>query len=66
MINLEIERKNRGWTKTFVADQIGVTKQAVYAYENCKIQPSRQTLIQLETLFKKSHGYLFSNSNIED
>lgn len=54
------ERTRKGWTQSFVAEKIGVSRVAVQLIENGKIKPSYDVLVKLENLFHKSHRQLFA------
>ena len=48
---LRQERKNRGWTQDYVAQQIGITKTAVHDIETGRRKPSYDVLVKLLDLF---------------
>lgn len=48
---LRQERKNRGWTQDYVAQQIGITKSAVHDIETGRRKPSYDVLVKLLDLF---------------
>ena len=59
-LKIEQERKQRGWTGTFIAEHIGLTKSAVSKMLNGKIKPSYDVLVKLENLFEMGHKELFT------
>lgn len=59
-LRIRQERENRGWTQEEVAQQVGITKQAVQQIENNAIKPSYEVLVKLEDLFHKNHRQLFA------
>jgi transcriptional regulator with XRE-family HTH domain len=62
MLRIKLERLKRcNWTLEYVAQQIGITNQAVHLIENSQRKPSYETLIKLENLFGLSHRELFSS-----
>lgn len=60
ILNIRQERIKRGWTQEYVADQVGITKQAVQLLENAHCKPSYEILVKLEDLFEKNHRQLFA------
>ena len=52
------ERKKNGWSQEELADQIGVSRQAVSKWESAGSIPDLQKVIQLATLFGVSTDYL--------
>ena len=59
-LQLKQERQRRHWTQEYVAEQVGITKQAVQQIENNHIKPSYDVLVKLEDLFHKNHRKLFA------
>jgi DNA-binding XRE family transcriptional regulator len=45
------ERINRGWTQSYVAKQVGLTKTAIHDIEVMKSHPSYRVLVELLDLF---------------
>ena len=45
------ERKDKGWTQEYVAQQIGVTKAAVHDMETGRRYPSYKVLVKLLELY---------------
>ena len=62
---LRQERISRNWTLDYVAEKVGVSKQAVHDIEVCRRKPSYNVLVALEDLFGLSHRILFSSGNEE-
>lgn len=60
ILRIRQERINKDWTQEKVAEQIGITKQAVQQMENNAIKPSYSVLVKLEDLFGMSHRELFA------
>jgi len=54
------ERKERNMTQEYVANEIGITKQAYSNIENGNKNPSYEVVCKLEDLFNKSHRKLFT------
>ena len=50
-VNIRDERKARGWTLQYVADQVGVTKSTVLEYEKGRCEPSLDVYCNLMSLF---------------
>ena len=53
------ERIKRGWSCEYVANQIGVTPEAMRLMEVGKRNPSFSVLVRLENLFGRDYRYLF-------
>ncbi len=62
---LRQERISRNWTLDYVAEKVGVSKQAVHDIEVGRRKPSYNVLVALEDLFGLSHCILFSSGNEE-
>lgn len=45
------EREKRGWTQEYVANQIGVSKQAIQLLETNQCKPSYDVLVKLLDLY---------------
>lgn len=54
------ERKKRGWTQAWVAQEVGITKPAVQMLETGATKPSFDVLIKLEDLFAMDYRDLFN------
>lgn len=57
---IRILRKTLGLTQTELAAQLGITPQAVTAFERGKAEPSLKTLIGLSRALKVSTDYLLN------
>ena len=55
---LKEEREKRGLTQQDVADEIGVTKQAIFSYEKGVRSPAVTTLCALAQFFEVTTDYL--------
>ena len=55
---LKEEREKRGLTQQDVADEIGVTKQAIFSYEKGVRSPMVTTLCALAQFFEVTIDYL--------
>lgn len=51
-------REQEKWTQSFVAKQIGITKQAYSNIETGKRNPSYKIIVKLQKLFKNPIDYL--------
>ena len=51
LINLKSVRKETGLTQKQVADAIHVSQQTYSDYENCKTEPTSETLIEIARFF---------------
>ncbi len=58
-LSMRQERKKRGWSQEFVAQQIGVTPETIHYIETCQRKPSYDILVKLEDLFQMNHRELF-------
>ena len=56
--NLKTLREDRQLSQQKLGEQIGVTQQAIYKYENDQAEPDIRTLILLYPLFETSVDYL--------
>ena len=63
---LKQEREKRGWSQRYVAEQIGVSQQAVLFYELSRAKPSYEVLVRLEDLFGLPHRELFAEAEDDD
>lgn len=59
-LHLRQERENKNWTQEYVAEQIGITPEAVSMIETGQRKPSYDVLVKLEDLFHKNHRKLFA------
>lgn len=46
-------RETKGWTLQKLADELGISRQAVYQYEHFKNKPSAKAFYRIQQLFKK-------------
>lgn len=61
--NLKALREERQLSQQKLGEQIGVTQQAIYKYENDLAEPDIRTLISLSRYFETSVDYLIGNSD---
>ena len=61
--NLKTLREDRQLSQQKLGEQIGVTQQANYKYENDLAEPDIRTLILLSRFFETSVDYLIGNSD---
>lgn len=60
---LSVLREQKGWTKTYVAKQIGLTSMQTYAnYEYGRREPDFETTKKLANLFNVSTDYLLGRA----
>lgn len=59
---MQRERIMRGWSREYVAEQTGLTAEAIRLIENGTRNPSYPVLIKLEDLFGLSHRRLFGEA----
>ena len=60
-------REQKGWSKTYVAKQIGLTSMQTYAnYEYGRREPDFETTKKLANLFNVSTDYLLGRDTKED
>ncbi len=57
---LRQKRINNHWTLEYVAQQVGVSKQAIHDIETGRRKPSYPVLVALEDLFESDHRTLFA------
>lgn len=57
---LRQKRMANHWTLEYVAQHVGVSKQAVHDIETGRRKPSYPVLVALEDLFKSDHRTLFA------
>ena len=55
------ERKRSGWSQEELADQLGVSRQAVSKWESAGSIPDLQKIIQLAELFGVGTDYLLKD-----
>jgi len=51
-------RKQKGYSQSFVAERVNVSKQSIYGYENNVQSPSVETLVDLALLYNVSTDFL--------
>lgn len=56
-------RKEKGMSQEALADELGVSRQAVSKWENGQVYPETEKLIQLGRLFHVSIDYLLNEEN---
>ena len=61
--NLKALREERQLSQQKLGEQIGVTQQAIYKYENDLAEPDIRTLILLSRFFETSVDYLIGNAD---
>lgn len=59
-------REKKGFTKTYVAKYLGVTRQAYSNYESEARDPDTTTLLSLANLFNVTVDFLLGNDLTED
>lgn len=68
--NLKAIRKEKGFTQSYVAEQLGIRQNTYSQYESDKRQPDIDTLHKLRLLFDKSldeiFGFKVSSSSLQD
>mgnify|MGYP002516061254 CR=1 FL=1 len=62
--NLQIARKNAGYTGAQVAQKLNITRNALSYYENNKREASYETLRALSHLYGVSIDYLLGNAGL--
>ena len=66
-LQIRQEREKRKWSQERVANQIGVSKQAIQQIENNQIKPSYDVLVKLLALFNYDDPRkLFSTVTLEE
>ncbi len=60
------ERTRRGWSREYVAEQVGLTAEAIRLIEIGERNPSYPVLVKLEDLFGLTHRQLFAPVDPED
>lgn len=58
-LQIRQERESREWTLEYVAEKVGVSKQAIQLIETGERNPSYTVLVKLEDLFQMNHRELF-------
>lgn len=59
---LRQKRMDNHWTLEYVAQHVGVSKQAIHDIETGRRKPSYPVLVALEDLFESDHRTLFAES----
>ena len=57
------ERKKNGWSQEELANQLGVSRQAVSKWESAGAVPDLQRILQMSELFGVSTDYLLGTVN---
>ena len=52
------ERKKNGWSQEELADQLGVSRQAVSKWEGAQTTPDLQRVLEMSKIFQVSIDYL--------
>ena len=63
MKHLKLLRTKRKMSQQSLADQLGVSQQSVYKYENDLSEPDIKTLKKLSEIFNTSIDYIVGNTN---
>ena len=63
---LKTLRTERGYSKTDVARETGVTRRAVYGWESDTMTPTAANIIQLAHLFDVSTDYLLGMTDTKN
>lgn len=58
--NLYVLRAERRWTQQYVAQQLDVTRQTIYALESNKYNPSLLLAFEISLLFEKRIDDIFT------
>lgn len=61
MKNLRLLRERKGWSQQKLADELFVSQQSVYKYENGLAYPSLKTLQLMSKLFHVSIDFIVGN-----
>ena len=64
MEKLRILREQAGLSQQKLADQLGLTQQSIYSYENGAYEPDIATLKRFAAYFDTSVDYLIGNTEI--
>lgn len=60
---IRLERIRRGWSLAYVAEQVGITNEAMRLIEKGKRNPSYPVLVRLEDFFQLNHRVLFGEAD---
>lgn len=63
LVKLRTEKK---WTHKFIADRLGITRQAYGMYENGKREPDFETLEKIADMFEVDIDYLLGRTDTPD
>jgi len=66
MENLKKLREEAGLSQQKLANQLGLTQQSIYSYENDVYEPDIATLKQMALYFDTSVDYLIGNTEIKN
>lgn len=66
MENLKRLREEAGLSQQKLANQLGLTQQSIYSYENDVYEPDISTLKQMALYFDTSVDYLIGNTEIRN
>ena len=61
MENLKFLKERKGWSQQKLADELFISQQSVYKYENGLAYPSLETLRLMSKLFNVSIDYIVGN-----
>ncbi|ETA73247.1 helix-turn-helix domain-containing protein [Ligilactobacillus equi] len=59
-------RENKGWSKTYVANRIGIKMQTYANYEYGRRQPDFETLSKIANLYSVTTDYLLGRDGKEE
>ena len=62
--NLKLLRREMGISQQSLADAIGMSQQSINQYENHRIEPDIQTLMQMADFFHTSIDYIVGRTDI--
>lgn len=59
---MQTEREARGWSRQDVAQQVGLSVEAIRLIESGRRNPSYEVLLKIEDLFRMNHRDLMAVS----
>ena len=60
LLSIKQERIKHNWSQDYVAQQVGITPEAIHYIETGQRKPSYEVLVKLEDLFNMPHRQLFA------
>lgn len=61
-LRIRQEREKRNWSQRYVAQEVGISREALHYIECGQRKPSYTVLVKLENLFQMGHREMFAEA----